>query len=133
MRIYAPAAGLNVKLKLEDANDNTHTVETDVSTTVAGWQTLTFDFANQTPGTAALNTAFTFNKLTIFPNFSCGSGAPADADFYVGPITFVGADAPSAPPLTPMPVKRMPRCCSSHTCQSWRFVISQKPCASEKS
>ena len=27
----------------------------------------------------------------------------------------------------------VPRCCSSHTCQSWRFVISQKPCASEKS
>lgn len=103
VRIYAPAAGLNVKLKLEDANNNTHTVEADVSTTVAGWQTLTFDFANQTPGTAALNTAFTFNKLTIFPNFSCGSGAPADADFYVGPITFVGADAPSAPPLVAPP------------------------------
>ena len=103
VRIYAPAAGLNVKLKLEDANDNTHTVETDVTTTVAGWQTLTFDFANQAPGTAALNTAFTFNKLTIFPNFSCGSGAPADADFYVGPITFVGADAPSAPPLVAPP------------------------------
>ena len=103
VRIYAPAAGLNVKLKLEDANDNTHTVETDVTTTAAGWQTLTFDFANQAPGTAALNTAFTFNKLTIFPNFSCGSGAPADADFYVGPITFVGADAPSAPPLVAPP------------------------------
>ena len=103
VRIYAPAAGLNVKLKLEDANDNTHTVETDVTTTAAGWQTLTFDFANQAPGTAALNTAFTFNQLTIFPNFSCGSGAPADADFYVGPITFVGADAPSAPPLVAPP------------------------------
>ena len=103
VRIHAPAAGLNVKLKLEDANNAGVTVETDVLTTAAGWQTLTFDFANQAPGTAALNTAATYNKLSIFPNFSCGSGAPADADFYVGPITFIGANAPSAPPLVAPP------------------------------
>ena len=99
VRLHAPAAGLNVKLKLEDANDPTRTVEVDVPTIVAGWQTLTFDFATATPGTPAINAAYTYNKLSIFPNFSCGSGAPADADFYVGPITFVGAGAPSAPPL----------------------------------
>ncbi|MEY4377940.1 MAG: hypothetical protein RJB26_2490, partial [Pseudomonadota bacterium] len=103
VRIHAPAAGLNVKLKLEDANNAGVSVEADVLTTAAGWQTLTFDFANQTPGTAALNTAATYNKLSIFPNFSCGSGAPADADFYVGPITFIGANAPSAPPLVAPP------------------------------
>ena len=99
VRIYAPAAGLNVKLKLEDATNGGITVETDVTTPVAGWQTLTFDFATPAAGTPAFNTASTYNKLSIFPNFSCGSGAPADADFYVGPITFVGAAAPSAPPL----------------------------------
>ena len=103
VRIHAPAAGLNVKLKLEDANNAAVTVEADVLTTAAGWQTLTFDFANQAPGTAALNTVATYNKLSIFPNFSCGSGAPADADFYVGPITFIGANAPSAPPLVAPP------------------------------
>ena len=101
VRIHAPAAGLNVKLKLENANDPNRTVEVDVATTAAGWQTLTFDFANPTPGTAALDLAATYNKLSIFPNFSCGAGAPADADFYIGPITFIGANAPAAPPLTP--------------------------------
>jgi hypothetical protein len=95
--VYAPVIGTDIKLKVEDANDPTHTVETDVATTVVGWQTLTFDMATPATGTAALNLASTYNKLSVFPNFGVTPGA--DEVYYVGPITFLGANAASAPPL----------------------------------
>lgn len=56
MRVWSPEAGTVVRLKLENASDNTKTVETDAETTEAGtWQTLTFNFANEATGTAAVN------------------------------------------------------------------------------
>ena len=59
-----------VRLKVEDKADRTRSVETEATTTVAnGWETLTFNFANQAPGTAALNLAYTYNKVSIFFNF----------------------------------------------------------------
>jgi len=100
VQLYAPAVGLKIKLKAEDANNPGVSVETDANTTGAGWQTLTFDMASQSPGTAALNPAATYNKLTIFPDFTCGGASPGIEEiFYVGPITFIGANGPSAPPL----------------------------------
>jgi hypothetical protein len=102
--VFVPNAGVDVKLKVEDVNNAAVSVETDVIAPSAGWQTLTFDFANQAPGTAALDFAKTYNKLTLFADFTCGNGAPApatDEAFYVGSLTFVGAPAPAAPPLSP--------------------------------
>ena len=56
VRVWSPDAGIPVRLKVEDHADNTKSVETEATTTVAGaWETLTFDFANQATGTAALN------------------------------------------------------------------------------
>ena len=73
VRVYSPAAGLVVKLKIEDHADNTHSVETNTSTTIANqWETLVFDFKNQAPGTAALNLAFTFDKASLFFDFGNG-------------------------------------------------------------
>ena len=46
-----------------------------------GWETLTFDFANQAAGTAALNLAYTYNKVSIFFNFGV-TGAAAGAKTY---------------------------------------------------
>ena len=45
--VYAPAAGVTIRLKAEDSNDPTKSVETDVVTTtsVSGWNPLIFDFA----------------------------------------------------------------------------------------
>lgn len=92
MRVHAPAAGLPIRLKLEDAADNTHTVETEAMTTAAGWQTLTFNFANQVPGTAALNLAFTYNKSSVFPNFGkTGAQIGADSTYFFDDLTFVPA------------------------------------------
>ena len=102
--VYVPTAGVDVKLKVEDANNAAVSVETDVIAASVGWQTLTFDFANQAPGTAALDFSKTYNKLTIFGDFTCASGAPApaaDEIFYLGSFTFVGAAAAAAPPLSP--------------------------------
>lgn len=101
IRMHVPVAGMSVKLKVEDATNPGVSVETDTVATAAGWQTLLFDFAQQSPGTAALDTGKRYNKISIFPNFSCatGSGPSADEVFHVGAITFNGANAPSEPPL----------------------------------
>ena len=108
--VYVPAAaaGQIVTVKVEDAADPTRSVEADVPTsTIAGWQTLTVDFAHQAVGTAALNLAYTYNKLTVFPDFTCRNGRaaspPVDEPFYFGVLSFIGAAAPSAPPLSTPP------------------------------
>jgi len=99
--INAPAAGLPIHLKVENALNNGQSCETTATTTSAGWQTLTFDFSK--PGlpngdpTAALNPAFTYDKISIFPDFLNSPSAPLT--FYLGPITFIGVSAPLAPPL----------------------------------
>ena len=77
MRIYSPAAGLPIRLKIEDHNNNTHTVETEAMTTVVNqWETLTFDFSTPAAGTAAINSAYTYDMASIFFNFGkAGNGA----------------------------------------------------------
>jgi hypothetical protein len=100
-RVYSPAAGLKIRLKIEDKDDNTKSVETDALTTKANeWETLVFDFSNQATGTAALNTAYTFNKASIFFDFgTAGSGkvfywddiqfgTPVNPNAITLPITF---------------------------------------------
>ena len=76
VRVWAPNAGTTVRLKAENLTDPTVSVETDAVTTVAaGWQTLTFNFANQATGTAALNQASVYGKVSIFFDFNkAGTG-----------------------------------------------------------
>jgi hypothetical protein len=101
VRVYSPAVGLKIKLKIEDKTDGNKSVETDVLTTKADeWETLVFDFANQSSGTAALNTAYTYDKASIFFDFgNAGSGkvfywddvqfgVPANETALVLPLTF---------------------------------------------
>ena len=101
VRVYSPAVGIKVKLKIEDKTDPNKSVETDVLTTKANeWETMVFDFSNQATGTAALNTAFTFDKASIFFDFgNAGSGkvfywddiqfgVPANANALVLPLNF---------------------------------------------
>lgn len=102
--MHVPVAGMSVKLKVEDADNSATSVETDAVATTAGWQTLTFDFSRPSAGTPALDIARTYNKISIFPNFSCPAPGPsANEVFHVGTITFVGAAAPAAPPLSDTP------------------------------
>jgi hypothetical protein len=90
IKVYSPAAGIPVRLKIEDHRDNTKSVETQVLTTVAnGWETLVFDFTNQATGTAALNLAYTFTKASIFFDFgNTGSGKV----FYWDDVQMVATD-----------------------------------------
>ncbi len=76
VRVYSPAAGIRVRLKVEDILDPTKSVETDAITSVANtWETLIFDFATQASGTAPLNLTFSYKKASIFFDFNvAGSG-----------------------------------------------------------
>jgi hypothetical protein len=76
VRVYSPAVGLKIKLKIEDKTDPNKSVETDVLTTKANeWETLVFDFSNQATGTPALNASLTYDKASIFFDFgTAGSG-----------------------------------------------------------
>ena len=93
VRVWSPTAGTPVRLKVESATDPTKTVETEVTTTVAnGWQTLSFNFANQAAGTAALNLATTYNKASIFFNFgTTGAAAGGARTYYFDDVTYPAA------------------------------------------
>ena len=79
--IYAPAAGLSIKLKLE--NSVTHVnKEVDV-TSVAGWNKYTFDFSG-------FDSAVEYNMATIFFDFF---GAKTANPWYLDDVAFQGATA----------------------------------------
>lgn len=69
--VYSPAAGLDIKLKLENHAHNVPGIETDVFSTVAGqWETLTFDFNNSS--TNKFNPAASYDLASIFFDFNHG-------------------------------------------------------------
>ncbi len=76
VRVYSPAAGIRVRLKVEDRTNNTRSVETEAMTQAANtWETLIFDFANQSAGTAAINLSFNYDMASIFFDFGvAGTG-----------------------------------------------------------
>lgn len=92
VRVWSPQAGLQVRLKVEDSDDATISVETEATTTVnEGWQTLEFDFSNQATGTAALNLANTYNKASIFFNFGVAGATAGELTFYWDDMRFGAA------------------------------------------
>jgi hypothetical protein len=97
VRVYSLKPNIPVRLKVEDAADPTRSVETEVQTTEAinTWQTLTFDFAKQVPGTAALDPAYTYNKVSIFFDFGTSGPDGGDGTYYFDDVTFVGEGEPS--------------------------------------
>lgn len=87
VRVFSPVVGARVLVKLESAADPALSVETSALTTVAnGWETLTFNFNDNTAGTPDFNATTTYNKLSLFFNFGV-SGAVAGAQtFYFDDI-----------------------------------------------
>ena len=73
VKVYAQS-GVPVRLKIEDAANNTHTCETETNTTESGWQVVEFDFLNQAPGTellsVGLDNGWVYNKASIFFDFN---------------------------------------------------------------
>ncbi|MDX2250527.1 MAG: T9SS type A sorting domain-containing protein [Bacteroidia bacterium] len=99
VRVYSPKVGIPVRLKIEDANDPTRSVETQTNTTLANaWETIEFDFSNEATGTAVINFSYTFNMASIFFNFnSDGVAIGADSVYYwddvkFGPASSVGIE-----------------------------------------
>ena len=86
LRVWSPDAGIPVRLKLEDITDGSKSVETEATTTVVGWQTLSFNLANAAAGTPVLNLASNYTKATVFFDFGrVGSGKT----YYFDDLTFV--------------------------------------------
>jgi Secretion system C-terminal sorting domain len=91
VRIWSPDANIPIRLKAEDAANPTISVETEAVTTLAGaWETLEFNFSNQAPGTAPLNPANTYNKVSIFFNFGTTGAAAGEKTYYWDDVTFSG-------------------------------------------
>jgi hypothetical protein len=87
LRVYAPAAGQSVRLKLEDAANNAVYLEKDAVTTKANaWETLSFDFA--TPVNGVYNPANTYNKVSLFPVFSTTAPPTSNLTFYFDELKY---------------------------------------------
>lgn len=100
VRIYSPAAGIKVRLKIEDHADNTKSVETDVLTTVANtWETLVFDFANQATGTAALNPAYNYDMASLFFDFGVAGNGKV---FYWDDVKYLPVNVPPTGIVLPL-------------------------------
>ena len=91
VRVWSPDAGIQVRLKVEDAGNNGISVETEATTTIAdAWEILTFDFSNQVAGTAAINLANTYNKIAIFFNFGVDGATAGTKTYWYDDIQFGG-------------------------------------------
>lgn len=101
-RVWSPNAGIPVRLKIEDASNRDVSVETEATVTVAaGWQTLSFDFANPVVGTRALNFAATYNKVSVFFNFGqTGAQAGGAKTYYIEDITWPAFGGGGGVPMT---------------------------------
>ena len=102
VRVWSPHAGIKVRLKVEDFMDATKSVETEATSNMANdWETLTFDFAVQASGTAAINLAYNYNKASIFFNFGVTGAVAGERIYYFDDVNFVEAIVPSTPTTEP--------------------------------
>ena len=93
VRVWSPNAGTPIRLKVEDSNDPTHTCETEKNTSInGGWETITFDFTNQAPGTELLSIGLGFgwmyNMASIFFNFGTDGSSAGEKIYYFDDVWF---------------------------------------------
>ena len=91
--VWSPDSGIQVRLKAEDHEDNTHTVETEATTTIAnGWEVLEFNFSNQAAGTETLshglNNGWKYDKVSIFFNFGVDGVTAGEKTYYFDNLAF---------------------------------------------
>jgi hypothetical protein len=83
LRVWSPNAGIQVRLKIEEHANPTHSCETGTTvTTAAGWQTLVFDFSNESPGTAGLNLDYNFDLASVFFNYGVQGSQAGEKTYY---------------------------------------------------
>jgi len=93
VKVWSPAAGTPIRLKVEDANDPTHTCETETNSSInGGWEVLEFDFTNQAPGTELLSVGLAqgwiYNKASIFFNFGTDGATAGEQIYYFDDVRF---------------------------------------------
>ena len=93
VRVWSPDAGTPIRLKVEDSNDPTHTCETETNTTIGGgWETITFNFTNQAPGTELLSIGlgfgWTYNMASIFFNYGTEGIVAGEKTYYFDDVWF---------------------------------------------
>jgi len=85
LRVYSPAVGEVMMLKVENAADASVFMEAQVKTTVAAdWETLSFDFAN--PSNGSYDASKTYNRVSIFPHY--GSKVAADTSYLIDELNY---------------------------------------------
>lgn len=83
LRVWSPNANIQVRLKIEEHANPTHSCETGTTvTTAAGWQTLVFDFSNESPGTAVLNLNYNFDLASVFFNYGVQGSQAGEKTYY---------------------------------------------------
>ena len=96
LRVWSPVADIPVRIKVEDSNDATISVETEAMVPVAEeWVTLVFNFANEAEGTSPINFENTYNMASVFFDFDTSGGAAGERTYYWDDMEFGGeADDP---------------------------------------
>ncbi|MEO1435453.1 MAG: T9SS type A sorting domain-containing protein [Bacteroidota bacterium] len=90
VRVWSPAAGIPVRMKVENLGNSFVAVETEDTTTVAmAYETLTFDFANAVTG-PILNLNNEYNNLIIFFNFGTTGMDAGEQTFFWDDVQFPG-------------------------------------------
>jgi hypothetical protein len=88
LRVYSPVAGMNIRMKLEDAGNNAIYLEKDVLTTKANeWETLSFDFA--TPVNGVYDAANTYDRVSLFPAFSVTAPPASNVTVYFDELDYI--------------------------------------------
>ena len=92
VRVWAPHAPIQIRLKAEDHLNGGNNAETEITYAVANtWQTLVFDFGVAAPGTGGLNLAHNLDKVSIFFNFGVTGAVAGEQTYYFDDVKF-GAD-----------------------------------------
>jgi beta-glucanase (GH16 family) len=85
LELFATAAGQPVLLKLEDPSNANNSIETLSTTSAAGWQTMSFNFANLRAATPSYSSTTSYRKAVIFYDFAVATSAQT---IYVDNVTF---------------------------------------------
>jgi hypothetical protein len=95
-RVYSPAAGIPMKIKLETAGAAVNSGDVAANeTVVVGWQTLTWTFTSIDP-------TLSWTAIVILPNIGTVD-APPGKHYYFDDITLNGAASAPAPSPAPAP------------------------------
>ncbi|TAE61694.1 MAG: T9SS C-terminal target domain-containing protein [Bacteroidetes bacterium] len=90
VRVWSPDANTPIRLKVENVANGSIYAETEATTTAAAsWETLEFNFSNPAAGTATLNVANTYDKVSIFFNFGTTGTAAGEKTYYWDDVEFI--------------------------------------------